>query len=58
MNKEQLGNGKERIIKSSIAYNEKQLKELEKNNGDIDLINKKKRNIELYKKQLKELDIQ
>ena len=47
--------GRERIIKTFLEYNEEQLKELLDNNGDINLINKKKSNIELYKKQLKEL---
>jgi len=55
VNKEQLGNGKERIIRTLLKYNEDQLKELLENEGDINLINKKKSNIKLYKKQLKEL---
>ena len=55
MNQEELGNGDKRIIMVLLAYNEKQLKELEENDGDIDLINRKKKNIKLYIEQLKEL---
>ena len=55
MNQDELGSGDKRITMVLLAYNEKQLKELEENDGDIDLINRKKKNIKLYREQLKEL---
>lgn len=55
MNSEQLSSGEERMIKTFITYNERQLKKLEENDGDIVLINKIKDNIKLYKEQLSKL---
>jgi hypothetical protein len=52
MNEAQLSSGENRMIKAFLTYNEKQLKRLEENNGDIELINKIKSNIDQYKKQL------
>lgn len=56
VNEEQLSSGEKRMINTFLLYNQKQLKKLEENNGDIILINKVKDNIQLYIKQLKELE--
>ena len=40
------------IIMKKIAYTEKQIKKLEDSKGDVSLIHKYKRNIELYEKKL------
>lgn len=56
MNKKQISSGEERIIRTFLKFNEKQLNELLENDGDITLIKKKKRNIKLYEQQLEELN--
>ena len=55
MNEEQLSGGEERMIRAFLTYNQRQLKKLEENGGDITLISKLKENIKLYQKQLEEL---
>jgi len=43
------------IIRKKITYNEKQIKKLEDNSGDIALIHKYRENIELYENELKKM---
>jgi hypothetical protein len=55
LNTEELGNGDERMLRAFIRHNEKLIKKLKEDDGDIKLINKYRENIKIHEKQLEEL---